>query len=444
VPVTDDVQGNVISLDRVYLGLSAGRKIVLTGERSDLSGATVAEVRTLTDVALINGFTVITFDSSLDHPYKRATVQINANVALSTNGATVQEILGSGDGTQTFQSFVLQQPPLTYVSASTPTGIESTLEVRVDDLLWNEVPFFYSRGPDEHIYITQQGDSGKTTVIFGDGITGSRLPTGQQNIKARYRQGIGLGGLVRANQLSLMLSRPLGVKSANNPQPSTGAADPEQLADARTNATLTIMTLGRVVSLEDYQDFARAFPGIEKAFATWTWSGQQRVVLLTVAGADGASVPSDSDLYKNLLTAIETCSEPFVPVILHSYDPIFFRVGGTATADPDYLLSDVQADVESALRSTFSFEARDFGQPVHLSEVIATIQNVDGVLDVDVTQFYRSDLTPDSVPPAHITAAVPRPTVNQFSRVRLQSDDTVSAAQLLTLDGRPLDLEVTQ
>jgi hypothetical protein len=232
------------------------------------------------------------------------------------------------------------------------------------------------------------------------------------------------------------------LKAANNPQPATGAADPEHLGDARRNATLTIMTLGRVVSLEDYQDFARAFAGIEKSFATWTWSGEQRIVLLTVAGSDGAAVPSESSLYKNLLNAIREFSEPFVTVLLHSYDPIFFRVGGTVAVKPDYLIDKVKADVETALRTAFSFDARDFGQPVHLSEVIAAVQNVRGVLDVDLNLLYRSDLP--ATLEAHIPAAVPRPTTNQFTVAQLQTDATLSAAQLLTLDSRPLDLEVTQ
>ena len=48
-----------------------------------------------------------------------------------------------------------------------------------------------------------------------------------------------------------------------------------------------MLTLGRIVSLEDYEDFARAFAGIEKALATWMWSGEKRGVFVTVAGAKG-------------------------------------------------------------------------------------------------------------------------------------------------------------
>ena len=432
VPITDNVSGNQVTLEEAYLGLQVGRTVVISGERSDLEGVTVAEVHTLDEVTLEGGLTVIKLDSSLTYSYSRDTVNTNANVAASTHGATVQEIMGSGDGTQTFQSFVLKQSPLTYVSASTPSGTQSTLQVRVNNLLWEEVPFFYGHGPDEHIYLTRQDDSGNTTVTFGDGQTGSRLPTGQQNVTAQYRQGIGLGGLVNANQLSIMAKRPLGVRGATNPQSSNGAADPEQIDDARQNATLTIVALDRVVSLDDYQNFARAFAGIAKAFATFTWSGEQQVVLLTVAGVNGLPVSPGTAVYQNLLAAIAASSEPFVPLQLSSYDPVFFRIAGTVTVDAVHLVSDVSANVQAALRATFSFDQRDFGQPVHRSEVIATIQAVDGVEFVDLTAFYPSgsgvSLQTD------IAAAVPRPGKNEFF-----------AAQLLTLDPAPLDgLEVTQ
>jgi len=430
-PIIDDISGKTITLDRAYIGLQAGRKVVVSGERSDADSITVAEIRTLDTVTLEHGFTVITLDKSLSYTYKRPTVSINANVAESTHGETVQEILGSGDGTQTFQSFTLKQSPLTYISADTPSGAKSTLQVRVNDLLWEEVPYFFGHGPDEHIYITRQDDNAVTTVTFGDGMTGSRLPTGQQNVTATYRQGIGSAGLLRPNQISLMLSRPLGVRGSTNPLAPDGAADPEQLDQARSNATLTIMSLDRVVSLADYESFARAFAGIAKALATWTWSGQQRIVLLTVAGVAGATVDPESLLYQNLQNAISKSSEPFVPLVLNSYEPVFFKIGGTVTVAPDFLKSDVAAAVEAALRTTFSFDARNFGQPVHRSEVIAAIQAVQGVQFIDLTQFYRSGDSPNLQD--DLIAAVPRPGKNEFF-----------AAQLLTLDPAPLGLEVTQ
>ena len=52
--------------------------------------------------------------------------------------------------------------------------------------------------------------------------------------------------------------------------------NPSRCPDARQNAPFTVLTLERVVSLQDYEDFARAYPGIAKALATWTWDGRKR------------------------------------------------------------------------------------------------------------------------------------------------------------------------
>ena len=327
-----------------------------------------------------------------------------------------------------FQRFTLRQPPLTYISSSSPTGVDTTLNIYVNDILWHEVDTFFDHDPDERIYITRLSDDGKTTVIFGDGVTGSRLPTGAENIRATYRKGIGIGGLVKANQLSQLLTRPLGVKAAVNPLPSKGAADPENLDEARSNAPLTLLTFGRVVSLKDYEDFARAFAGIEKSLATWTWRKQKRCIFLTVAGTNGAIVSDKDDLYKNLLTAIMQSGSPRVDVELKSYRPLFFRLIANIKVDPDHLPEKVLPEIEQQLRIVFSFKQRSFGQPVSLSEVITVCQNVEGVIAVDVDKLYYSDGKEDLSP--LLKASIPA-----------TGNDSVLAAELLTLDPGPINLK---
>ncbi|MGH9866929.1 MAG: putative baseplate assembly protein [Candidatus Polarisedimenticolia bacterium] len=440
LPILDLVKGDTLTLDGLYLGLQEGQRVELTGERADLEGVVSSEVLTIADVTVEAGFTVITFDRTLDFAYRRSrpreaveteaqTVRLNANVAPATHGETVQETLGSGDASRPFQSFTLRQPPVTYISAPTQSGAASTLEVRVNGVLWEEVSSFFGHGPEERIYVTHLDDDGNTTVIGGDGTTGARWPTGQENIKATYRKGIGLAGLVVADQLTQLLSRPLGLKGVTNPQAATGAADPDPRDDARRNAPLTVRTLDRLVSLKDYEDFARAFSGIDKALATWTWFGGRRGVFVTVAGSDGAEVVEDSELYENLLAAMQSNGDRTVPLAIRSYRPRLFRVSAALGIDSDDLADQVLADVEEELRRNFGFDARNFGQPVHFSEVVTAMQSVTGVLYVDVQTFHRSDLQATVEP--RIPAATPRPRAAK-----------TEAAELLTLDPRPLDLEV--
>lgn len=420
-----------ITLDGPYLDLKVGQRVVLTGERDDLRGVFAAETLTLKDVILEGGFTVIIFDQPLTFTYLRQTVNINGNVALATHGETVQETLGGGDATQEFQRFTLRQPPLTYVSSSDPSGAQSTLEVRVNDLLWHEVRDLFGHASDERVYVTRIDDEAKTTVIFGNGETGARLPTGQENVKAKYRKGIGLGGLIKADQLTQLMTRPLGVKGVTNPIAPAGAADPEKLGDARRNAPLTVRTLDRIVSLQDYEDFARAFSGIDKALATWTWFGEKRGVFVTIAGAQGAEISDTSELHNHLLAAMRDAGDALVPVLVKSYQSRLFRVVAALKIDPDFLPANVLTATESKLRSEFSFDARSFGQPIHLSEVIGAIQKMPGVVAVNVTELYRSDQNVDRQ--EHIAAAFPQP-----------NDKQVLPAELLTLDPRPLALGIFQ
>jgi predicted phage baseplate assembly protein len=340
---------------------------------------------------VVDGLTKLLLAADLENTYKNDTVVINANVAAATHGETTGEILGSGDSTAPFQAFALRQPPLTHVSASTPSGTETTLEVHVNDLLWSEASSLYGHGPEKRIYTTRTADDGVTTIQFGDGLTGARLPTGTENIRAEYRKGIGLEGLVKAGQISQLLSMPLGLKGVTNPVAASGAQDMESLSEARHNAPLTVLTLDRVVSLKDYEDFARSFAGIAKALATWTWDGEKRGVFITVAGPGGSEIKRGTKVYDNLLASLRDAGDSRVPIAIESYRSVHFRLGGRIKVQAEYRPETVLENVERELRERFAFDARSFGQPVFLSEVIAMTQRVAGVVAVFVDRLYRTD-----------------------------------------------------
>jgi uncharacterized phage protein gp47/JayE len=422
------VTGATIPLAKTPPGLTKGQWLAASGKDT----ATGKVIMELVQISAIDG-AKLTVSPPLKQSYVRVapkpeeSFSLNANVAHATNGETVSEILGSGDATQRYQQLTLKQAPLTYVSASTPSGAASTLQLRVNDLLWKETPTLFDRDPQEHIYVTRTGDDGKTTIEFGDGVSGARLPSGQDNLRATYRKGIGVDGLVKAGQLTSLLTRPLGIKSVMNPEGATGAQDRELLHDARTNAPLTVLTLDRTVSLQDYEDFSRAFAGVAKALATWTWDGQTKRVSITVAGPNGAEIKGDSDTYINLLAALQEAGDPFVSLRVKSYRPAYFRFAGRIKVNPDYETDAVLAAVESALRAQFSFGVRAFGQPVFLSEVIAAVQAVPGVVAVDVNKLYRTGAA--ATLQTRLLAALPETLAN----------GSLVSAELLTLDSAPLD-----
>ncbi|MDB6145316.1 MAG: hypothetical protein JWP80_4360, partial [Pseudomonas sp.] len=374
--------------------------------------------------------TALKLQASLLSVFDRSTLTINANVAPATQGESVDAVLGDGDAGAANQRFLLNQAPLTYISANTPSGRASTLEVRINDVLWAEDPTLYQTAPDARRYSTSQDDNGFTTLQFGDGVEGARLPSGHSNVRVHYRKGLGAAGNVAAGKLTTLLSRPLGVTGVVNPSPANGGEDPESLARARTNAPLTVLTLDRAVSIDDYANFARAFAGIDKAHALWIPAGPARGVFLTIAGVDGVSVPESSDTYGYLRDALSTYGDPLVPLRIVNYRDARLRCRLSVKVLADFDSQAVLAAVDTTLRAYFSFAQRDFGQNVSVDEVAAVAQGVPGVAAVQVTRLYRQGQAPAVIP--RLFAAVPVPTLVGLPL----------AAELLTLADLPIELEV--
>jgi hypothetical protein len=379
----------VSTLNGITGGLqtAAGNLVLMAADKND---AIVSESAVISTVMVAGPITTLAFDGPLNRMYDRATVQVNTNVAAATHGETMHEILGSGDGTNATLQFSLKQSPLTYVSAASSAGSQSTLQVWVNNLQWHERDNFITAGPADRVFVTRMDEKQVVTVQFGDGNEGARTPSGQMNVRAVYRKGIGTPGMVQAGQLSQPLDRPQGLKSATNPDAAAGGADPDTAADARISAPLHVLTLDRVVSLEDYLNFARAFSGIAKALATWTWFGQTRGVFLTVAGANASTFePGDSTIV-NLAKALTDAGNPFVPLKILSYVSVFFEIGANVRVDGvNYDPSEVLGRVWQSLAAAFAFSNREIGQGVAQSEVIELIQQNAGVIAVEMTVFQR-------------------------------------------------------
>lgn len=328
--------------------------------------------------------TFLHFATPLQYTYRRDTVKIAGNVAHATHGETQNEVLGSGDGSKSMQRFSLRKSPLTYVSAIASTGIESTLAVRVNDILWHETDNLDAAGSKDRTYITQVDDQAKTTIIFGNGVHGARLPTGAENVKAVYRAGIGKPGNVDAGQISLLATRPLGVKGVNNPLPATGGADKESRDQGRRNVPLATLSLDRIVSTQDYADFARTFAGIGKASVINLPLGRQQLVHLTIAGLDDIPITKTSDLYLNLFQTLRQFGNPSTPLRVDIAEVKLLVISAKIRILPDYKLEFVAPNIRTALYTAFGFEQRDLGQTVYQSEVLSVIQGVPGVAYVDL------------------------------------------------------------
>lgn len=355
-------------------------------------GDPVAAESALVVSSTVNGATTtLTLNNAMLRIYDATTFSVNANAVAATHGETVMEIMGSGDATNPMLQLQLKQSPLTYTAAATNGGVQSTLQVRVNNLLWTEVPNFLASQPADRAYVTTPIAGAGPIVQFGDGVSGSRTQTGVSNIQALYRKGIGLAGMVAPGQLTIPLDRPQGVQTVTNPSAAGGGADPTSSAAAKVSAPLPTLTLGRIVTLEDYQNYALNFAGVALALASWTWFGAERGIFLTLAGVGGSALDASDATVIYLMQAFQNYGLPNMRAVAASYSPQNFEIAMQVKVDtPTYVQDQVIAQVWSNLVAAFAFGQLTPGQGVAASQVIEIAQGTAGVIAVNLTGFNLS------------------------------------------------------
>ena len=398
MPMEDNVSGPEIELGPLHESLQSGRWVIFEGERSDIPGVDGVRVSELLMVSgLVHDYdrtlpgdrphTTLQLATETAYQYKRDTLRIHGNVVAASHGETRQEVMGSGDGTQSLQRFALRQPPLTWRPAPTAAGATSTLKVLVNDVEWREANSLAGIGADARAFATRTADDGVTTVTFGNGIDGTRLPTGFENVRAEYRSGIGKGGNVAANQISLLVTRPLGVKEVINPLRASGGADRETIGLIRDNAPRSVIALDRLVSTSDYADFTRMYAGIAKAEAVRLSDGLRELVPITVAGVGDMPIDPQSDLYRNLLASLRSLGDPGLVVQVAMRELVTLVLQARIKLTEGYRWEPVATAVRARLLERFGFEQRPLARPALLCEAITAIQSVRGVAWVDVDNF---------------------------------------------------------
>ncbi|MFC8244860.1 putative baseplate assembly protein [Streptomyces chartreusis] len=447
-PLGEDVHGNEIELAELYDGLRPGRTLMVSGERSDIPGtagvkATEVVVIAAADPAVdpqLPGdhvHTRLTLTADLAHRYRRESVKVLGNVVEATHGESREEAIGSGDSDRVNQMFALWQSPLTWLADDNPLGATPVLEIRVDGVLWHEVDSLAGRGPGERIYITGSTADGRTTVTFGDGINGARLPSGHENIRARYRFGTGRAANVAADRVTQPLTRPLGVTQVTNPRPAKGGADADGPGLTRRTIPLAVSALDRLVSESDYEDFARSRAGIGRAAARELFDGRRRVLHVTVAGTDDVPIDGDSDTLRALRGALTEYGDMNLPVRVDVRELVLLLVAAQVKVAPDHAWEFVEPRLRQALLTRLGYEGRELGRPARLSDVLATAHSVPGVdyVDVDVFTGVPASATPEELTAILTDPGPPRASVPAHPATYDERTHTVRAANGETLSG---------
>ena len=389
-----------LEIEGIFKSLNPGSYIAISGE--DAKGNPRSEVRRIASIMPGKGTTTIRLDRALESSYKKNSAIIYGNVVPASFGEPVKnEILGSGDASLSFQKFNIRKNPVTFLpDPEALHGASSSLELFVNDVLWDERDSFLDSGPMDRHYITEINEKDEMTITFGDGTGGAKPPTARDNITARYRKGV--GGNTSTGTITGMVDSSLYLKSVLNPVNASGGAGRESEDNAKENAPLMMRTFDRAVSLEDYAFLARSFSGIAKSKAFWQWEGEEQAVWLIVSMENGKIL--DSEVKKRLRAFLDMRRDTNQKLKIENYKPMNIELEMEITVKKTHFNTKVKAEVEKALGNErnedgsfnfFAFERLDFGMSIHLSDIYAKVDGIEGIEHFVITTFRRNGATKD-------------------------------------------------
>ncbi len=342
---------------------------------------------------------------ALEHCLDPATVRILANVAEATQGRTVyRDVIGSGDATRAHQRFPISAPPLSYLKTASARGWTSTLEIRVNGVRWREVDSLHDAGPRDRVYMVREAIDGVATAIFGDGTHGARLPSGRENVVALYRSGFWREGVNRG-RLTVAETKPIGVDGVTNPLRAAAGAAPETPEQTRRRAPVMLRTLGRIVSLRDYEDFCTAYPGVAQARVARLATDRGTVVHVTVATDDGSLLQQGDELHAALLASVAAARSDTGPLAIDSCRRVPFDVAAVVRFDDRRRASDVERAVRDALLAACGHDRATFGARLTASDLVRRIGDVPGVVSVMLERFHRAAAAPSTEAYLHAAPA---------------------------------------
>lgn len=305
----------------------------------------------------------------------------------------------------------LEKTPASAASAHDvePARAEPAVRLEAEGFTWTpRRDLLASQRFDRH-FVAEMDDRRRAHLRFGDDVHGQR-PNEDVAFTARYRVGHGPAGNLGPGALAHILREPAldvsAVTAVRNPLAAFGGRAPEKVEEVRRAAPEAFRVQQRAVTEEDYARAAERHPDVQRAAATFRWTGSWHTVFVTVDRRGGRPVDAafENDLRRHLeffrLAGhdLEVDAPRFVPL----------HLGLHACVEDGHRRSDVHrellrvlsdADLPGGRRGFFHPDLWTFGQPLYRSRLVAAAARVEGVASVEVRRFarYREDERPEEV-----------------------------------------------
>ncbi|MHC1767285.1 MAG: putative baseplate assembly protein [Verrucomicrobiia bacterium] len=263
--------------------------------------------------------------------------------------------------------------------------------------VWRPRRDLLGSAPDATEFVVEVENDGRAYLRFGDDEYGQE-PEPRTRFEATYRTGSGAAGNVGADALAHIVSSDPALTMARNPMPATGGADPVGMEEIRRDAPQAFRTQQRAVTEADYARTAELDRSIQRAAATFRWTGSWHTVFVTADRFDGlaptpefkAGVGRTLEPLRMAGHDLEVDSPRHVPL----------QIAVFVCVKPGYFRGDVEAallqvfsshTLPTGRKGLFHPDHYTFGQTVYLSPFYAAAQEVPGVASARITIFQRQD-----------------------------------------------------
>ena len=260
---------------------------------------------------------------------------------------------------------------------------------------WQPRPDLLGSDAEASEFVVESEHDGTAYLRFGDDLHGKRPDRGT-TFTATYRLGNGTAGNIGLESLAHIVSNDARLLRISNPLPAQGGTDPEKAEDIRRDAPEAFRVQERAVTPADYAEVAERHPSVQRAAATFRWTGSWYTVFLTVDRKGGGDVDA---IYE------QTIREHVQRYRMAGYDLevdgpryVALQVAMTVCVKSDYFRADVRAALMRVFsrgwlaegsRALFHPDNFTFGQPVYLSKLYEAAQAVQGVASVVIDTFQR-------------------------------------------------------
>ncbi|HYN19748.1 MAG TPA: putative baseplate assembly protein [Thermoanaerobaculia bacterium] len=270
--------------------------------------------------------------------------------------------------------------------------------------VWNSQPDLLASDRFARELVVEQDEVGRAQLRFGDDVYGL-APDDGTVFSADYRIGngrdgnVGRGALVQMvipSSLGSASSLGAGIREVRNPLPAAGGREPQSLEEVRQFAPQAFRIQERAVTEDDYAKMAERHAEVQKAAATFRWTGSWHTVFLTVDRKGG--LPVDADFERRLRAHMDRYRMAGVDLEVDAPRFVALDVTLHVCVKTGYLRGQVKAELLARLGSRdlpggghglFHPDDWTFGQPVYLSRLYAAASAVDGVQSVEVLRFQR-------------------------------------------------------